>query len=283
MSETIVYVRASKRDVVMDAVRQLPKVLASSSDPLAHGFRNGLGVAFLQKNSDNFIANSRGGSGADVDLRWPPLAPSTIAARRIETRKSSNPEIEKLRAPARQAKAAYREALKQRKLRGKFESKLYRRHVKTLIEQGMSPAHAQVLSKTHAHREAMFRFGDLAKRKVEVFAGVPVEILRDTGVGLNLLSPAHFSETTGDYTKKPPEHNPETSDTIEAIFENEPGQVMVGVRGYISRHHHGGRRLPKRSLWPDPMDWPDEWWNHMQDVSESMLVNVAADLARRAG
>ena len=90
-----------------------------------------------------------------------------------------------------------------------------------------------------------------------------VEILRDTGLLLNSLSPGMAS----------------------------PNQVLVLGRGDIvlgtnrkgaAAHHHGvpKRNLPQRRLWPDPDKWPDSWREDVLDAARDGMIQVIAQTIR---
>ena len=75
----------------------LPRLLTGKvPDPyrVARGFRTRLGSALLGEVQRDFVTKSRGGTGRD-GVKWPPLAPGTLAARR---RKSGGAAVEILHA-----------------------------------------------------------------------------------------------------------------------------------------------------------------------------------------
>lgn len=93
------------------------------------------------------------------------------------------------------------------------------------------------------------------------FGSRDVEILRDTGLLLNSLSPAG-----------PGQDSPATP---EQIFGIGPGIVAVGTRrqGAVA-HHYGvpGRGLPRRSLWPDRLS--PRWWRLIVGQARDGLIDA---------
>lgn len=117
--------------------------------------------------------------------------------------------------------------------------------------------------KSHAARRAwtiLRREG--ANTLFDKYANRQVEILRDTGLLLNSLSPG--------------------ATIPEQVFRVEPGAVVVGTnRKGAAAHHHGvPGKLPQRRLWPDPKDWPDTWWADITDQIKQGLIDLAIELAR---
>lgn len=88
---------------------------------------------------------------------------------------------------------------------------------------------------------------------------VSYEILRDTGLLLNSLTPGYPSP--------------------DQVFEIGIDSVTVGTTRAGAADHHNGdpaRRLPQRRLWPEPENWPDYWWEDMQDVLRQGIIRLVA-------
>ena len=76
------------------------------------------------------------------------------------------------------------------------------------------------------------------------------QILRDTGVLLNSLSPGG------------------PANFLEPI----QGGVSIGTNVPYARYHHDGTdTIPRRRLWPEPDAWPAKWWS---DISEEVRNGV---------
>ena len=93
-------------------------------------------------------------------------------------------------------------------------------------------------------------------RRVGRGVGVP-QILRDTGVLLNSLSPGG------------------PGNLIDAI----PGGVSIGTSVPYARYHHEGTKtIPARRLWPEPYRWPDSWWISIADEARDGVARLCARL-----
>lgn len=103
-----------------------------------------------------------------------------------------------------------------------------------------------------------------AKTLIGEYGNTPVEILRDTGLLLNSLTPGLGSP--------------------EQVFDAEATSVVVGTnRKWAGCHHRGiPGRLPQRRLWPEPSQWPESWWADILGEAKIGLLEVAMFLIRRA-
>jgi len=104
---------------------------------------------------------------------------------------------------------------------------------------------------TDAAGDSWAPLADSTKRKKRR-RGNP-EILRDTGVLLNSLSPG--------------------VSVPGQVLEVHPGEVIVGTNvPYAPFIHLGTPRMPARPLWPSPEKWPSEWWSLiLRKVQEGTL------------
>jgi hypothetical protein len=101
---------------------------------------------------------------------------------------------------------------------------------------------------------------------IGVFGDTPVDILKDTGLLINSLSPGVVS--------------------AERVFRVGPGEVIVGTnRKHAARHHAGDpkRGLPQRRLWPHPSRWPQDWWGDILDVAKQGILDLIVHLVKGAG
>jgi hypothetical protein len=205
-----------------------------------------MGVAALGDIMDAFVVKSRGGTDA-MGIKWPPLDPKTVAARRVGPRDTRN-------------SAAIKEREKIRK----------REFKKALKRYQMS------LPPEEARRRAAMVAGIRATRltgqtKVETLGGRNVEMLRDTGILANSLSPGVM---TGDgaamsYSK------PSGEGGDQQLFDLLPGAVIVGSNlPYAGRHQNGDppANLPARPFLPrDESDIPEEWWENWLEAGAITL------------
>jgi hypothetical protein len=269
MGERTVYIKG-RRSEVRRALLDLPRVFAHGD--LAEGFRNLIGFALLANIKDAFVTRSgpcgpRPGFGPSAaGYAWEKLAPSTIAQRRVGPRERKG--FRKSSADAR----------KERVKRRGFEKQLYRQYVTGFIAQGIGLENARYMARKRAHREVMFRYRDLAKTKVDLLGQRQVEILRDTGVLLNSLSPGQISEDGRTYTK------PGGAGGDLQLMQQAAGEVVIGTALEYAAYHHSEEprsRLPQRRLWPRFI--PGEWWNDVAAVAGRAMPDIAIEVARRAG
>lgn len=208
-------------------VNQLASGVAGQG-PLAgeitRGIQMRMGVALLSKVQQAFIVKSRGGVGSD-GIRWKPLSPRTIAARRV-----SATEKRTLAIGGRRERGMLTPAQNQR-WKSIFGSRLAR-----LMAQGMNEAAAKTLAAKIAW--AVLK-QEGAQTKLQVLGSRQVDIGRDTGALLRSLTPGV-------------EDKPSNADG--QVFEVQPGLVIVGTNvPYASRFHRD------RPLWPEimPTQWSD--------------------------
>ena len=95
-------------------------------------------------------------------------------------------------------------------------------------------------------------------RRVGNGVGIP-QILRDTGILLNSLSPGA------------------PGNLLDAL----PGMVSIGTNvKYAAYQHHGTDTIPARRLWPEPHRWPSAW---LEDINETVRDGVAKLIAGLLG
>ena len=221
--------------------------------------RTAIGFSLLSDIGLNFTANAAipvGGPTPDVDMKWPPLSPKTIAARRF----GPGEEARLRRDAGVGRKGDGRGVLT--KLQEAEWKKRYQGIVKWLItDLGYSLRNAKVVASKSAW--AHVRTKHNAKTVVEVFGTRRVEILRDTGIMGNSIS-AGVLRPDGNYT------GPTDPGGENQVFEVNPSNIVLGTVDFKAGFHHfGTSRIPQRKLWPDPEEWPQEWWDN---VKESMLL-----------
>ncbi len=86
-----------------------------------------------------------------------------------------------------------------------------------------------------------------AKTKLQVYGSRQVEILRDTGVLFNSLSPGQASD------------NGYTPANAMQVARDLPGVLAVGTRVDYAKHHNFGAGRRNRRLWPDGSSIPNSW------------------------
>jgi hypothetical protein len=237
MTEQVVYVRAT-RAAVRQAVAAIPAT-ARAGGATADALMVRLGMTALGRIRAAFIVKARGGTDEAGD-KWKPLSPYTVAYSR------RHPGV----PPAAQRAASRPSWALTARQRGRWWD-LYRRGL--AMYRG---------DKGHAARRAWFIIKEEgATTLFDKYGGTTVDILRDTGLLLNSLSPG---VATG-----------------EQVFRVGHGEVIVGTnRKWAGVHHRGSRngRIPQRRLWPEPGRWPSSWWLDILDQGRQGLVDVAIHL-----
>lgn len=110
-----------------------------------------------------------------------------------------------------------------------------------------------------------------AKTLLETYGDTKVDILRDTGLLLNSLSPGTTPDST-DPNKQP-----------DQVFNVARGSVVVGTnRKWAAVHHYGSRngRIPQRRLWPEPSKWPKAWWGRLMFQAKIGLVDIVTQILK---
>lgn len=197
------------------------------------------GLAALGRIRAAFVVKSRGGTDEAGD-RWAPLSPMTIAYRRM---KRVRTRTERGR-PNRPSQA----------LTKKQQDRWWTVYRQGLVMYKGNKGHA-------AARAWLILKSEGAQTLLQKYGGANVEILRDTGLLFNSLSPG--------------------SAVPERVFRTGPGEVIVGTNRKHAGDHHTGvpsRNLPQRRLWPEPHRWPSLWWLDIAEQGRDGLVDVAISL-----
>lgn len=244
MTANTIYVRASKSRV-LDIARSLPAA-ARSSLPVAQAMMTRCGMAALGRIKTAFVVKSRGGTDEAGD-RWQPLSPKTIAYSKTRQRGRGGRTRAEKKRPTHPS-----QALNTRQQARWWE--LYRRGL--AMYKG---------DKRHAAARAWFILkAEGAQTLLMKYGGRQVEILRDTGLLLNSLSPG-----------VPSAHR---------IFRVLLGEVIIGTNRKGAGAHHRGvpGRLPQRRLWPHPSRWPSTWWLDITEQARAGLVDLFLYLVKGA-
>jgi hypothetical protein len=241
MATERITVRATRAEV-RQAISLLPQAILGNHNvrSMAEATMTRVGMAILGRIRTAFVAKSRGGTDEAGD-RWQSLSPKTIAYGR-----RGRSAAERAR-PARPSQA----------LNTKQQDRWWEVYRRSLARYKGD--------KSRAARTAWFVLkGEGATTLFDKYSGRTVEILRDTGVLLNSISPG--------------------GNSAEQVFRALPGEVTVGTNRVGASNHHRGipRRLPQRRLWPRPSQWPDKWWRDLTDEVTQGLMEIAIFLAQQA-
>lgn len=254
--ERTISVRGTRQEVV-DLLRTIPK-FARGSAPIAQTLLVRMGLALLYRVKTAFIVKSRGGTD-DTGLRWQPLAPSTIAYKR------RHPGV--LFPGSRRAPFAPSWMLTQ-KQRDRWWA-LYR-GFGGIAPQGRGFHAAGGASQGHAAAQAWTILkAEGAKTLIGEYGGAKVDILRDTGLLLNSLSPGVVVGAS-----EPPNPPPIPPNQV---FRTTNAEVIVGTNRKFCLSHHRGvpGKIPQRRLWPKPSSWTPRWWSDIRNQGVRGLVDVA--------
>jgi hypothetical protein len=272
-----VYFRGS-REQAQQLARRLALILTGrepDTQHIARGVYLTLGFAALSDIKADFIVKARGGTGEDGN-KWRPLKPSTIAY----GRRFGPGEQSRLKKAAGLGKANRFGIGQNTGLLTAAQKKRWQQIFGTRLQRfllSMSPkeakAKAAAIAWTILKREG-------AKTKLEVFGNRQVEILRDTGILFNSLSP-------GELTNPGPAavYTPPSSDGGAAqVFQLLNNGVIVGTNvPYAGAHQNGNaaKGIPARPFLPngEPPDlWEQRWLDaglQALEVGARMLYEAA--------
>lgn len=220
---------------------RIPAILAGK-EPDPYGYTDAvvgrLGNAVLGTIQLAFIAKSRGGTD-ESGLKWAPLKRETIAQRRI------GPGTAKA-----QGLGGKRERGLLTPTQNKRWKAIYGSRVGPLMLQ-LGPAAGRAMAAKIAW-SILKKEG--AKTRLEVLGNRQVEILRDTGVLFNSLSPGVES----------------TPSSAEGqVFRLGRGGVVVGTNVPYAAPQHARRRL-----WPEPANFPASWMTGWANVLARGIAQV---------
>lgn len=245
MTDQTVYVR-STRAALRQIIAGIPAA-SRMSNTVMNAVMVRCGMAILGRIRTAFITKARGGTD-DAGDSWPPLSPKTIAYSKTRQRGvGGRTRAEK----ARNARPS--QALTQKQQDRWWE--VYRRQL--AIYKG---------DKRHAAAVAwLILKSEGAKTLLDKYGNRQVEILRDTGLLLNSLSPGISSPAK--------------------VFRIGPGEVIVGTNRKGAKAHHTGvpGRLPQRRLWPLVSRWPASWWRDLLEQAGAGILTLAISLIKSGG
>jgi hypothetical protein len=285
VTDTTIYFRGGRQLARQLASRLVGMVTGREPDTLGigRGVFTAVGFAALSDIKADFIRKAKGQPGEDGQT-WAPLSPKTIARRRIGPGDKRIPHIAaRLQAEKDAAKAA----------RQKFDADTKRRRdrlaARFALSMPPSEARKRADEQIKAERkEADFRLrGQIAlanatgKRRWEILAQRQVDILRDTGVLLNSLSPGQISGDGPGIVYQPP--GGDGGD--KQVFSLFDSGVIVGTTVKYAKTHQEGdasRKIPARPFLPTrgvPQVWLDRW----ADAGQVALAEGARQLYQTVG
>lgn len=243
MASNVIDVRTdSKR--LEETLRKLPSLVNNpgTARDAMNALKVRVGLQALSFIRDAFKAKARGGTDEAGD-RWPPLQKSTIAYSR------RHPGVlfpGKKRAPFRPS------WMLTKKQRARWWE----------LNAEVGAAMAWIILKKEGAKTLIGEYGD-----------TKVEILRNTGLLLNSLSPGTSPDNA---TSSPPSREGQ-------IFKLNNDNVYVGTNRKHAGVHHKGipGKIPQRRLWPKPNRWPTKWWDLLLSQARHNLINVVSYLLRR--
>lgn len=222
---------------------------------IAVGFSSAIGFGALSDIKDAFVTKTRDGGTDDMGIRWPPLKPETIARRRVGDGDLKTPTIK------------LREDVKNRYLRSK-EAKALR--ARLTLSLGAAKANERV-----RQIAGQLTTSKTGTTRVEALGYRDVDILRDTGVLFNSLSPGQVAVGPGNSYQKPTGKGGD-----HQIFKADPARVVVGTNvPYAKIHDKGGGKIPRRQILPDNGGQvPKLWWGRWLAIGAQSLEAGAAIL-----
>lgn len=277
MATQVVYWRGSyegARDVSRRIARLLAGDTSAGGADIARGVNLAVGVAALSDIKADFIRKSRGGTGEDGE-QWAPLSREYLAY----NRRFGAGEKSKLKKAAGLGKEhrfgtgqnkGLLTAAQLKRWNGVF-SGVYRK-----ARMSMGEAEAKAKAAAFAWADAK-RHG--ARTMLDVFGNREVEILRDTGVLFNSLSPGELTGGALPTGYSPPGGQGGSEQILKTIATG----VHVGTTvAYAAVHQHGSKKknIPARPFLPRvvPASWAARWVK----VANRALIVGARLLFQRA-
>lgn len=242
MSDNTIYVWAS-RAILRKQLADLPS-FARQGGPVTDAMMARCGMALLGRIRQAFVVKARGGTD-EAGESWQPLSPKTIAYSKTRQRGQGG------RTRAEKSRDARPSQALNRSQQDRWWE-VYRRQLR--IYRG---------DKSHAAAVAWLVLkGEGARTLVDKYGYRKVEILRDTGLLLNSLSPGVRS--------------------AESVFRVGKGEVIVGTNRKGATGHHEGipGRLPQRRLWPAPKNWPESWWRDILEQLKSGVLDLVVSILK---
>lgn len=262
-NDTAIHFRGGRQLAKQLAYRLVSMLTGREPDSLgiARGVFTALGFAALSDIHADFIRKASGAQGED-GVTWKPLKPATIAGRRLGPKDKQLPHIAGRLQAEKDAAAAARK-------RFTAAAKDLRKRLVARFSLSMSPdeARRRANKQIAAERKAAdFRLrGQIAlaratgQRRQDVLSQRQVDILRDTGVLLNSLSPGEISGNGPSMIYQPPT-DPGGDQQVFGLFAS--GVIVGTTVAYARTHQDGNGNVPARPFLPTngvPQVWLDRW------------------------
>lgn len=246
LEETVVYVRASRAEVYAAIDQVAPAAAGGSGAREAHrALLCRMGLAAQGRIRKAFVVKAAHGTD-EAGERWAKLSPYTIAYRR------RHPGV-----PKAAQRASKRPSWNLSEAQRTRWWNIYYENLKRYNgDKGSAARFAWFVLKSEGARTLLDQYGD-----------TDVEILRDTGLLLNSLSPG--IDLGPDVTTVP--------DKKHQIFRIGQGEIIIGTNRKGALDNHEGRpsqNLPKRALWPSPNKWPSSWWSDVLTQAQQGLIDI---------
>lgn len=243
MAERIYFrgARREARQIVLTMIAAITGHTNQNSD-LARSVHQAVGFAALSDIADDYVRKARGGVGED-GVKWPRLSPKTLAYGR---------RAPKGRGHAPGGKDGLLTKAQLKRWRGIYGTRLARFAMS--MSMGEAKARAAQIAWETVKREG-------GQTKIAAYADRPHEVLRDTGVLLNSLSPGQLGGDGASAAYSPPS-GPGGSDQV---FQSLSNGIIVGTNVPYAKTHQEGdpkRGIPARPFLPKgeaPQVWLDRW------------------------
>ena len=256
-----VFFRGSRQEAlrIVTAVKDSLVGAQRDSEGIAKACFVALGIAALSDIKADFVRKSRGGTGED-GVKWKPLSPKTLAY----SRRFGPGEKAALKRAAG-LNQGHRFAPVGTGLLSSAQLASWKRHYAgnlSWLQKTKPLSEAKQIAAAIAWNRVK---AEGAKTKLEVFGNRPHEILRDTGVLLNSLSPGQIGGSGTNYSKPSGEGGP------EQVFTMLANGVIVGTTvKYAAVHQEGStkRNIPARPFLPKktPQQWMQRWMGVLSDT-----------------
>lgn len=252
MAENVIHVRTTRAKIRQAIAKAVAVATGAGGDgrEAADQMKVRLGLTLLANIRKAFVVKAAGGTD-EAGLSWKPLSPKTIAYSR------RHPGV-----PKSKDRAPFRPSWMLTEKQHERWWSLYRTGLARFRgDKGRAAKLAWAVMK-----------GEGAKTLIGTYGNTAVQILRDTGLLLNSLTPGLSPE--GDVPSSPP--------TVEnQVFTLGSSDVIVGTnRKHAATHHEGKGHVPQRRLWAEPSQWPQTWWNDISDAGKTGMVDILLHLLR---
>lgn len=278
---TKIHFSGTRADIRAQVFRLQRLLTGAEADPhgVARGFQLSLGFGALSDIKDAFITKSRGGTD-EMGVSWPRLSPQYLAygrrfgrgeKARLLRQAGGDPKLNRFGTGHNKGLLTAEQLKRWKKIFAQVFARYY-----------ASTGSAEFAAATAGRMAWATLKNEGAMTKLAVFGNRQVEILRDTGVLFNSLSPGTLSGegASTEYVK------PNSDGGDQQIFSIGPGNVTVGTNvAYAASHQYGDakRGIPKRQFLPDnDSQVPPVWWDRWLGIAERALEAGAAILFGRA-